>query len=97
MTKSIMDGPLLRKAAWRLAGTTLPTTAARYSVALAAVSGTPAARMTLLLGIQMPDPDLAREPPKTAAFSTTTTDRPRLAAVRAAVMPAAPAPITTTS
>src|SRR5690348_2567926 len=53
--------------------------------------------MTSLLGIQIPAPERAADPPNVAAFSTTSTLRPRLAAVRAAVMPAAPAPTTTTS
>ena len=97
ITKSIIDGPLLRNAACRSAGTTEPTTAARYSAASAGVSGTPAARITELFGIQIPDPDRAAEPPNTAAFSITSTDRPRLAAVSAAVIPDAPAPTTTTS
>jgi hypothetical protein len=53
--------------------------------------------MTSLLGIQMPAPERAAEPPNVGAFSTTTTLRPRLAARRAAVIPAAPDPMTTTS
>ncbi len=92
-----MAGPLARKAACRSAGTTVPTTAARYSAALAGVSGTPAARITALFGIQIPAPDRATEPPNVAAFSITTTDSPRLAAVSAAAIPEAPAPTTTTS
>lgn len=65
--------------------------------ALAGVSGTPAARITGLLGIQIPAPERAADPPNVGAFSTTTQLRPCLAAVSAAVIPAAPAPITTTS
>src|SRR5690242_12126414 len=53
--------------------------------------------MTSLFGIQMPAPERAAEPPKVGAFSTTTTLRPRLARRSAAVIPAAPQPITTTS
>src|SRR6266540_3779944 len=53
--------------------------------------------MTSLLGIQIPAPERAAEPPNVGAFSTTTTRRPRLAARSAAVMPAAPAPTMTTS
>jgi hypothetical protein len=53
--------------------------------------------MTELFGIQMPAPERAAEPPKVAAFSTTTHVRPCLAAVSAAVIPAAPEPMTTTS
>src|SRR5690242_19493619 len=96
-TNEIIAGPLPRNAACRPAGTPEPTTAARYDAALDGESGTPAARSTSLLGIQMPAPDLAAEPPKTGAFSTTRVLRPRLAAASAAVMPAAPAPTTTTS
>src|SRR5690349_24017102 len=92
-----MSGPLARKAAWRAAGTVDPTTLAKYVAALAGVSGTPAARITSLQGIQIPAPDRAAEPPKVGAFSTTTTLSPRLAAVNAAVIPAAPEPTTTTS
>src|SRR4051812_2381922 len=53
--------------------------------------------MTSLLGIQIPAPERAAEPPNVGAFSTTTTLSPRLAAVSAAVIPAAPEPTTTTS
>src|SRR5512139_1207509 len=97
MTKETMAGPLARNAACRSAGTSGPTTAARYSAARAGVSGTPAARITGLLGIQTPAPERAAEPPKVGAFSMTRVVRPRLAAVRAAVMPAAPEPTTRTS
>ncbi len=97
MTKESIAGPWARKARCRSTGTSGPTTAARYSAAFAGVSGTPAARTTELFGIQIPAPDRAADPPKVGAFSTTTQLRPCLAAVRAAVMPAAPEPMTTTS
>ena len=97
MTDAIIAGPLRRKASWRAAGTSGPTTAARYCAAFAGVSGTPAASSTGLFGIQMPAPERAAEPPKVGAFSTTTTLSPRFAAVSAAVIPAAPEPTTTTS
>jgi hypothetical protein len=93
----IMAGPLARYAASRAAGTSSPTTADRYVEASAGVSWTPAARITSLLGTQMPAPERAAEPPKTAAFSMTTVRSPRLAAVNAPAIPAAPAPTTTTS
>src|SRR2546423_12056907 len=96
-TNEIIRGPLARNALGRAAGTSGPTTAARYWAASAGVSGTPAARITGLFGIQTPAPLRAAEPPKVGAFSTTIVRRPRLAAVRAAVMPEAPAPTTTTS
>lgn len=92
-----MAGPLARKACCRTRGTSAPTTAARYAAAFAGVSGTPAARITSLHGIQIPAPDRAAEPPKVGAFSTTTQLSPRAAAVSAAVIPAAPEPTTTTS
>jgi hypothetical protein len=97
MTNEIIAGPLARNACCRSVGTSPSTTAARYCAAFAGVSGTPAARMTELLGIQIPAPDRAADPPNVGAFSTTTTRRPRLAARSAAVIPAAPAPTTTTS
>src|SRR5262245_36466535 len=97
MTNEIMDGPLVRNACCLAVGTSEPTTAAQYSAALVGVSGTPAARMTSLLGIQMPAPERAAEPPNVGAFSTTRTLSPRLARRRAEVMPAAPQPMTTAS
>jgi len=51
--------------------------------ALAGVSGTPAARSTGLFGIQIPAPERAADPPKVAAFSTTTQVRPCSRALRA--------------
>ncbi len=71
--------------------------ACRYVRAASAVSSTPSLRSTRLFGIQTPPPERAVEPPKCAAFSMTTARRPCRAAVRAAVMPAAPLPTTTTS
>src|SRR3954447_9877792 len=53
--------------------------------------------MTALLGIQIPAPERAADPPKVGAFSSTTVLRPCLAAASAAVIPAAPEPMTTTS
>ncbi|MEY9854513.1 hypothetical protein ABH935_000110 [Catenulispora sp. GAS73] len=97
MTNDSIAGPLFRNAACRAGVEPSPTTAARYSAARAGVSGTPAARITELLGIQIPAPERAAEPPKVGAFSTTTADRPRAATVSAAVIPAAPQPTTTTS
>lgn len=97
ITKSSIRGPLVRNAACRSAGTSGPTTAARYVAAFCGVSGTPAPRITELLGSQIPAPDRAADPPKVGAFSTTRTLSPRLAAVSAAVIPAAPEPTTTTS
>src|SRR4051812_31799252 len=97
MTNEIILGPLVRNAACLSAGTPGPTTLARYWAALAGVSGTPALRITSLFGIQMPAPERAAEPPNLAAFSTTRTVIPRLAAVSAATIPAAPDPTTTTS
>ena len=97
ITKSSIVGPLARNAACFAAVDPPLATAARYSAASAGVSGTPAARTTELLGIQTPEPDRASDPPNTLAFSSTTTDSPSLTAVSAAVIPAAPAPTTTTS
>jgi hypothetical protein len=70
---------------------------ARYAAALAGVSWTPARSSTSLPGIQTPPPERAVEPPKRGAFSTTSAESPRSAAVSAAVSPAAPVPTTTTS
>jgi hypothetical protein len=97
ITNESMAGPAVRNACCRSTGTVFPTTRARYAAALAGVSGTPAARMTSLFGIQIPAPERAADPPNVGAFSTTSVRRPRLAALSAAVMPAAPAPTTTTS
>jgi hypothetical protein len=69
----------------------------RGTAACCGVSGTPALRTTWLHGIQMPAPDRAAEPPNVGALSTITHCRSHLAAVSAAVIPAAPGLTTTTS
>ena len=70
----------------------------RYLRAASGVSSvTPDACSASLLGIHTPPPERAVEPPKRAAFSTTTALNPLRAAVSAAVIPAAPLPTTTTS
>src|SRR5687767_2798295 len=57
----------------------------------------PAARMWWLFGIQSTPPDTAVVPPTVAALSTSTTLAPASWAAMAAVSPAPPVPITTTS
>ena len=54
-------------------------------------------RSTSLPGIQIPPPERAVEPPNVFSFSTTTALCPWATTVKAAVMPAAPLPTTTTS
>src|SRR6266481_9824900 len=57
----------------------------------------PACFILALTGIQTIPPDHAVVPPINSVFSITRTLRPSAAATAAAVMPPAPAPITTTS
>ena len=57
----------------------------------------PSARASGLRGIHSQPPDQALVPPSTDAFSATMTLAPCMAAVTAAVSPAAPEPTTSTS
>ena len=50
-----------------------------------------------LVKLQRPPPEMRIFSPGVAAWSTTSTERPRLPASTAHIIPAAPAPITTTS
>ena len=50
-----------------------------------------------LVKLQRPPPEMRIFSPGAGAWSTTSTERPRLPASAAHIMPAAPAPITTTS
>src|SRR5581483_11757484 len=57
----------------------------------------PAARIHLFAGTHSAPADMAVLPPQCDCFSTTSTSRPRSCARRAAVWPAPPEPITSTS
>jgi hypothetical protein len=69
----------------------------RYLSTFAALSETAIADAWCVFGIQIDPADSADVPPTKAVFSTSSVLAPRMAAKSAADMPAAPAPMTTTS
>ena len=68
-----------------------------YVIACSRLSATPTSGMCGLFGIHTWPPDQAVVPPTRSAFSNTPTVAPDSAATTAAVRPAAPVPMTTTS